>query len=80
MPRIKGENIPQITVKRPHLTVRYTRSQLEGIGALDTRMIFHQLTKHFGFDATKPIKVRRTFDSKYYEQELDEPVDQPMFG
>ena len=80
MPTSKGSNIPQITVTRPHRTVRYTRSQLIGIGALDASTIRHQLIKHFGFDPTKPIKVRSDFDSRYFEQELDAPIDKPMFG
>jgi hypothetical protein len=80
MPRIKGSSTPQITIKRPHRSVRYTRSQLEDSGALDSRTIFHQLTRHFGFDPVKNIKVRHEFDARYYEQEIDEPIDTPMFG
>jgi hypothetical protein len=84
MPRLRGNNemnkTPEIIIKRPHLTVRYTKAQLSGDGALDSRTIFHQLTHNFGFDPVKNIKVRNEFDARYYEQELDEPVDKPMFG
>lgn len=83
MPRIKGNNemnkTPEIAVKRPHLSVRYTRSQLEETGKLDDSTIRYQLITHFGFDPVKPIRVRSEFDARYYEQDIDEPVDAPMF-
>jgi hypothetical protein len=84
MPRIKGDNemnkTPEIAVNRPHLSVRYTRSQLEGTGALDKSTIRRQLLIHFGFSPEKPITVRHEFDARYYEQDIDEPIDTPMFG
>ena len=83
MPRIKGSNemrrTPHVMIKRPHRTVRYTKSQLAGDGALDSRTIFHQLTHHFGFDPVKKITVRNDFDARYYEQDIDEPIETPMF-
>jgi hypothetical protein len=80
MPRIKGSSTPQIIINRPHLSVRYTRSQLEGTGALDKSTIRRQLLIHFGFSPEKPITVRHEFDARYYEQDIDEPIDTPMFG
>ena len=47
--------------------IRYTRSQIAGIGALDKEQIRAQLHQ-LGFDLTQPIQKMRDIDSVYYVQ------------
>ena len=47
--------------------VRYTKSQIAGIGALDKEQIRAQLHQ-LGFDLTQPIQKMRDIDSVYYVQ------------
>ena len=47
--------------------IRYTRSQIAGIGALDKEQIRAQLHQ-FGFDLTQPIQRKTDIDSVYYIQ------------
>ena len=53
-------------------TVRYTRSQLEGLGTLCKDTINGQLRNTYEFDLTKRIDVKRDSDSLYFSQEADE--------
>ena len=52
--------------------VRYTYSQMQGVGALSKKDIMGQLRNVYEFDLTQPIFIDQDSDSLYFSQVADE--------